>query len=153
MSRPSLCIRCAQAPLAKERQCLCGGDFERFASDAEARRFMELFLMEKSGKIFALKCHPAYPLNVRTNDNSLVVSVGKYIASFSYVKAAPSTLKERINFSAGGANAGAIEDVKPHKLIKNKCGEHVLKPIITPYAALRIKLFEALYGIKIKLVG
>lgn len=40
-------------------------DGYRFDSKAEARRYGELRLLQKAGKIFALTVHPVYPINIR----------------------------------------------------------------------------------------
>ena len=51
-----------------------------FDSKAEAARYSQLVLLERSGQIENLCIHPAYPLIV--NDSR----IGKYIADFSYIE-------------------------------------------------------------------
>jgi hypothetical protein len=49
-----------------------------FASKAEARRYSELALFEKSGEIFSLELQPKFPLVVNGE------KIGTYIADFRY---------------------------------------------------------------------
>jgi hypothetical protein len=53
-----------------------------FASRAEARRYAELRLLQRSGAIKDLACHPRWPLTV----NGLKVAT--YVADFAYSDAA-----------------------------------------------------------------
>jgi len=50
----------------------------RFASKAEARRYSELLLLQRSGEISELELQPPFPLVVNG------VKVGTYIADFRY---------------------------------------------------------------------
>lgn len=50
----------------------------KFASRKEARRYGELLLLQKAGKIRGLDCQVPYPLTVNG------CKVGKYIADFVY---------------------------------------------------------------------
>ena len=135
-----LCLDCMRAVLASETRCACGGKIERFDSSAEARHFCTLKLRERAGEIFALRCHPRFELNVRPNgyNGHEGVHVCYYSPDFSYVE------NDRV---LGHATTIHI-DVKPFR--KGKDG--VKKPILTPEAALKIKLFEALYQAKVRFV-
>jgi hypothetical protein len=55
----------------------------RFASQAEARRYGELKLLERAGVIRDLVVHPAYDLVVGG------MSVGAYVGDFAYREARP----------------------------------------------------------------
>lgn len=54
----------------------------RFASKAEGRRYGELRLLEKAGRISELKLQPRYPLNGEDG-----TKVATYVADFEYVDA------------------------------------------------------------------
>lgn len=56
----------------------------RFASQAEARRYGELKLLAKAGKIAHLSIQPTFPLYVWDCDTQRDVQIGKYIADFQY---------------------------------------------------------------------
>jgi hypothetical protein len=84
----------------------------RFDSQAEARRYQELKLMQAAGEIEHLECQPCFPLVVNG------VKVGSYIADFTYWQ--------------GGRRV--VEDVKG---------------VRTQVYALKKRLVEALYGIKV----
>lgn len=71
-------------------------DGYRFASKAELKRYRELKLLERSGKIFALEVHPSWPLTVNG------VSIGRYTADFKYFD--------------WEAQKGVVEDVKGTKV-------------------------------------
>ena len=49
-----------------------------FKSKKEAKRYCELKILLKKGKIFSLECHPKFPLSVNE------CLIGTYIADFSY---------------------------------------------------------------------
>lgn len=51
----------------------------RFASQAEARRYDELKLMEYAGEIRELRVHPAYPIEINGE------RVCQYVADFDYL--------------------------------------------------------------------
>lgn len=53
-------------------------DGQSFASKKEARRYGELRLLERAGRITALRTHPTYPLDVNG------YPVCKYVADFDY---------------------------------------------------------------------
>jgi hypothetical protein len=55
-----------------------------FASKAEARRFGELKLLEKAGKIAHLTTQPKFPLYVWDCETKHDVQIGHYIADFQY---------------------------------------------------------------------
>lgn len=54
----------------------------RFASKAEGKRYGELRLLEKAGRISELKLQPRYPLNSKDG-----TKVAIYVADFEYVDA------------------------------------------------------------------
>ena len=56
----------------------------RFASKAEARRFGELKLLQKAGKICELELQPRFKLYVSDPDGE-EIKIGTYIADFSYL--------------------------------------------------------------------
>lgn len=56
-------------------------DGERFDSKAEARRFVELKLLEKAGQVRSIRRQVVYPLIVGAT------SVSKYVADFVYEEA------------------------------------------------------------------
>jgi hypothetical protein len=68
----------------------------RFASKAEARRYGQLKLLEKAGRISDLKLQPRFPLTVEG------VKVGTYVGDFQYTEIG----------SDGAAKARVTEDVK-----------------------------------------
>lgn len=94
----------------------------RFASKAEARRYQELKMLEKAGKVRNLKLQPKYPLVFSPGAGRDVANVGSYIADFWYLAV------ER------GVERPVIEDVKGVK---------------TPVYRLKKKMVEAIYGIQI----
>jgi hypothetical protein len=51
-----------------------------FASKAEARRYLELKLLVRAGKISGLKLQPRYPLNAEGG-----AKIATYVADFEYV--------------------------------------------------------------------
>lgn len=95
----------------------------RFASKAEARRYQELKMLEKAGRIRNLKLQPKLPLVFYPAGASRrVVNVGSYIADFWYLAV------------DGGVERPVLEDVKGVK---------------TPVYRLKKKMVEAIYGITI----
>lgn len=54
----------------------------RFASTAEAKRYGELRMLEKAGKIRRLELQPSYPLHAPSGVGQ--VKVGKYVGDFAY---------------------------------------------------------------------
>ena len=135
-----LCLQCMGAVLPDEKKCRCGGKIERFDSTAEANHFCKLKLWERAGEIFALRCHPRFELNVRPNEYNghEGAHICYYSPDFCYA------IKDK--YSSRGI--GVYEDVKPFRKGKNG----VKKPILTPEAALKIKLFEAIYNVRVRFV-
>lgn len=138
-----VCIKCLLAYATKIKRCACGGEITRFASLAELRRYSELRMMERAGEIYNLKAHPKYDLIVRPNDPRAEegTKVGTYTPDFRYVVADPSQ----------GA-VTVLEEIKPGKILKSKRNYGKKVPIVTGDATLRIKLFEALYGKKVRII-
>jgi len=96
-----------------------------FASKAEARRYLELKMLQKAKRIDRLMLQPAYPLTV----NGTVV--GKYIADFGYL--------EKTSEDANQTTwQHIVEDVKG---------------VRTPIFALKCKLMRAIYGVTIRETG
>ena len=96
----------------------------RFASKAEAARYLELKLLEKAGEIKELECQPKYPLYSPTPGSSVVrFKVGDYVADFRYRQGPRGIL--------------VIEDVKGYDL---------------PLARWKRKHFTAQYGLEITLI-
>ena len=122
--------------------CHCGGKIERFDSRAEAKKFRELKMLQNNGQIFGLRCHPKFDLVVRANDNTLAFSVGSYTADFEYFTR-DETLNQAIRH---------VLDVKPMRRCKRGKSDGKMLPVLSRDAALRIKLFEALYGHKVRFV-
>jgi hypothetical protein len=95
-------------------------DGHTFASKAEAKRYAELKLLEKAGKIGHLSLQPRYMLLVWDCEKKQDVQVGHYVADFSYW-----------DMSEGKT---VVEDVKGVK---------------TPIYRLKKKMVEHRYGITI----
>lgn len=93
----------------------------RFASQAEARRYQALRLLERAGTIRNLKLQPRYPLVFKGAGNALV-NVGAYVADFWYLEV------------DGAVERPIIEDVKG---------------VRTPVYRLKKKLVEGIYGVTI----
>jgi hypothetical protein len=100
-------------------------DGVRFASKAEARRYAELCLLQKSGDIGGLEVQPQFLLWANSfplgSAESQSVPVGKYIADFRY-------------YLPDGEMV--IEDVKS-------------APTCTPVYKLKKRIVEVQYGIRI----
>ena len=120
----------------------CGGKIERFDSRAEAKKFCELKMLQNNGQIFGLRCHPKFDLVVSANDNTLAFSVGSYTADFEYF-----TRDETLNCAIRH-----VLDVKPMRRWKGGKSDGKMLPVLSREAALRINLFEALYGHKVRFV-
>jgi len=93
----------------------------RFASKAEAKRYGELKMLEKAGKIEELQLQPRYPLYALSRNDKQEVKIGEYRADFQY------------QFTSD-PHTGVIEDVKGMR---------------TPLYNWKKKHFEAQYGIEI----
>jgi hypothetical protein len=94
----------------------------RFASKAEARRYMELKLLVRAGEIKELELQPKFPLYVTRRRGGDLHKVCDYIADFRYRQGPNGVL--------------VIEDVKS-------------KPTKTAVYRLKKKMFESQYGIQI----
>lgn len=95
-----------------------------FASRAEARRYMDLKLLERAGKISNLQTQPKFPLIITGT------KIGTYIADFSYIDLTQKGPQ-------GQSGCTITEDVKS-------------KPTRTPVYRLKMKLMAVLYpGVKI----
>jgi hypothetical protein len=95
-----------------------------FDSQAEARRYGELTLLARAGEIVGLEIHPRF--NLVVND----VHVGHYKPDFSYQQA-------RLGDALSDL---VVEDVKS-------------APTLTEASALRMRLFSAIYGIPVTIIG
>ena len=125
-----ICLGCGSAVLPPKKEC-CSKNTVLFASQAEVRRYNILRLMLFDGQIQCLQCHPKFPLIISNEVSRQSAKIGVYTADFAYEK----------------NGKPVIEDVKAHKTVKG-----VRKPLMSEAAALRIKLFEALYGMKVVFV-
>jgi hypothetical protein len=103
----------------------------RFSSKAEAKRYGELKMLEKAGKIESLELQPVFPLRVLLTTGSMkgaaqalageYPTIGKYVADFKY-------------FRNDAPTGWVIEEVKGFK---------------TPLYRFKKKFVEAQYGIKV----
>jgi hypothetical protein len=109
-----------RAPRSKYHAVPTVIDGIRFASKAEARRYMELKMLEKAGEIRGLELQPVFPLFVPDGASSKRVKLGKYVADFRY--------------RSGPRGLLVVEDVKGVK---------------TPIYRWKKKHVEAQYGIAI----
>lgn len=94
-----------------------------FDSPGEARRYRELKLLQASGAISDLECHPRFPLVV----NGKKIGNGYIKLDFKYVE------------YRNGLPEDVYEDVKG-------------RGVIDRVSKLRIALCEALHGIKVEIV-
>ena len=99
-------------------------DGHRFASQAEARRYGELLLLQRAGQILDLKLQPRYKLEVNG------VKIGTYVGDFSYAYS-PSVISHP-------QHVRTVEDVKG---------------VRTAVYRLKKKLMLALHGIEIAEIG
>ncbi len=139
------CLRCEEPVLGVGKNCdICGKPAERFDSTAEYNHFHKLRLRQKAGEIFALQCHPKFELNVLPNDYNghEGAHVCSYSPDFSY--------KVKDPYYPNGVTV--YEEIKPGKLVKTGKMKGQKKPIMTADAALKIKLFQALYGVKVNII-
>lgn len=58
----------------------------RFASKAEAKRYLDLKLLERAGAISGLEVQPCYPIEAVNPSNGEVTPVGVYKADFRYLE-------------------------------------------------------------------
>lgn len=99
-------------------------DGVKFASKAEARRYVELKLLEKAGVISGLTLQPRFALVVQAADGT-PRTIGSYVADFAYSAGSRS----------GATGQAGVEDVKGHA---------------TPLYKWKKKHVEAQYGITIR---
>lgn len=93
-----------------------------FDSKKEARRYLQLMLLRRAGKIRALAVHPKYPIEV------LGVKICTYSADFAY--------EEKIVAQGGTVTwLPIVEDVKGAR---------------TPVYRLKKKLMRAVHGIDVR---
>lgn len=139
-----ICLECLRPALPDEKKCECGGAMERFDSLAEAKHYYLLRLRQKAGEIFALQCHPKFELNVLPNDYNghEGIHVCSYSPDFSY--------KVKDPYYPNGVTV--YDEIKPGKLVKTGKMKGQKKPIMTADAALKIKLFQAIYGVKVNII-
>lgn len=135
-----ICLECVQTALPEEKACArCGSaKIHRFDSKAEVRNYIDLKRREKAGEIHNIKVHPKYDLDVADRWGSLITKIGTYSPDFSYVRGVTTICRE----------------VKPHRLVKYKRGGNIglKKPVLTADAALKIKLFKAIWRIELEIV-
>lgn len=100
----------------------------RFASKAEATRYGELVLLEKSRQVFKLECQPRYrlcPWVANLSEDDVLPELGAYVADFRYCL-------QPFCICAWGC---VVEDVKGFK---------------TPLYKWKKKHFEAQYRIQVR---
>lgn len=91
----------------------------RFASKAEARRYDELMLLLKTGKIHDLKLQPEYTLQeAYTTPEGKRVRAIKYVADFSYVSESGFVVED---VKGGRATQTRVYSIKK-KLMREKFG-------------------------------
>ena len=73
-------ITAKPAARSKYRNVRCEVDGLKFDSKAEARRWQELRLLERAGKIDALERQVRFPLNADVTG----IQVGQFVADFDY---------------------------------------------------------------------
>ena len=109
--------------MAKYRNAPTYVDDIRFASKAEAERYIQLKQLQTAGEIYNLELQPRYPVAVNGN------KICTYVADFRYID------KGAVG-RAGQAGCTIVEDVKG---------------VLTPIYRLKKKLVEAVYpGVKIE---
>ena len=108
-------------------------DGHTFDSKIEAKRYRQLKLLAAAGDIVDLKIHPTYKLIIKSD------AVGTYTADFSYLEIERSGAN-------GEIRRDVIEDVKP----ANRTSRGYF---LTRDSALRIKIFEAIYGRRVTIVA
>ena len=139
------CLRCEEPVFGAGKSCdICGKPAERFDSTAEYNHFHKLRLRERAGEIFALRCHPRFELNVRPNEYNghEGAHICYYSPDFCYA------IKDK--YSSRGIVV--YEEIKPGKLVKSGKLKGQKKPVMTADAALKIKLFQALYNVKVNII-
>ena len=139
------CLRCEEPVFGEGKNCdICGKPAERFDSKAEYDHFHRLRLRLRAREISDLKCHPKFELSVRPNYNNEhdAAHICWYSPDFSYVVREPWRPNDITVF----------DEIKPGKVVKSGKMKGQRKPVMTADAALKIKLFEALYGVKVNIV-
>ena len=140
------CLRCEEPVFGAGKNCdICGKPAEKFDSKAEYNHFQKLRLRQRAREISDLKCHPKFDLVVMcTNDYNRLEQrhVCSYSPDFSYVVREPWR----------PTDIRVFDDVWPGKLVKSGKMKGQKKPVMTADAALKIKLFEALFGAKVNIV-
>lgn len=87
---------------------------EKFDSKAELRRYLELRILERAGKIFLLQRQPSFDLAPKTKINGKTVRALRYIADFGYLNE---------------SGCPVIEDVKGVLTAAYKIKRHLMKTI------------------------
>jgi len=107
----------------------------RFASMKEAKRYGELKMLQKAGRLWHLELQPEFELNVYArNEHGEPKRIGKYVADFKYF-ALPDFGEWTPPYDVPPFPVWVIEDVKGIK---------------TPVYRLKKKMAEAIYGITIR---
>lgn len=101
-----------------------GTDGYRFDSQADHRRYQELRILERAGKIMDLEVYPCYPLRV----NGHLVS----------------TYKPDFRYRMRDTGEVVVEDVKA---LDRRTGK---KPTVTEAYQIRRKLVHVLYWVEVK---
>ena len=94
----------------------------KFDSQRERDHFGELRMLERAGKIAQLEAHPSWSLDLNG------VHIGHYSADAAYCEVRGECLGPQI-----------IVDIKS-------------KPTMTAASKLRIRLFEAIYQVKVRII-
>jgi len=108
-----------------------------FDSKIEAGRYVELWLLEKAGKIRGLELQPSYDLFASTPSGR--EKIGRYTADFRY--------EER----QGGHWKPVTEDVKAKRVRRKRDGRLMPDRADTAFK-LRQKVFEANQGLALTIV-
>ena len=133
--RAKICAGCEGYVRPQDKQCpSCGRiDTITFDSHAELKRYGELRLLEKVGKITFLKRQPRSVLHAAATAGG-GIKVGTYVADFSYfIKASDGMICSDLVF----------EDVK---------GGDAKGYVDTPLAAWKRRHFEAEYGLTVSII-
>jgi len=129
--RARICAGCEGYVRDQDKQCpSCGRiDTITFDSHAEMKRWGELRLLEKAGRITRLERQPRNHLHVGGR------KIGAYVADFTYFKLLPDGLIE---------GDQVVEDVK---------GGDAKGFVDTPLAAWKRRHFEAEYGLTVSIIA
>jgi hypothetical protein len=96
----------------------------RFASQAEAKRYAELQILQRAKRIMGLTCHPRFPLMVNGH------LIATYVGDFGYRELLPRDMSADVRWGLSALLMDIVEDVKG-------CETELFK--------LKAKLFEVLY--------